>query len=478
MQGNVLGQTGSGLKINGIIEEYQVASGGKVNAGDFVTFINNYGLLGKSTQLSTGSLAGQGISAIKLSENKIFIAHSHNPSYRLYGVVCTIDGTSISMGTDTQLSTIEDSGIYTSTVILSENKVFIAHSYNSSSYYLYGIVCTIEGESITAGTDTSLSSITKSGYGISATKLSDNKILITHCYGKSDFYLYGMVCTIDGTKIIKGTDTQLSTKNYSGSNISAVTLSENKVFITYTYNKSTTITNYYLYGIVCTIEGMNITKETDTELGAGGDYKNGMSQAVLSDNKVIICYIYNYSYYGMVCTIDETSITKGTSTKLTEGFINPSSSNLDTNYSISVVTLPENKAFITYNYYTGTTSSHYHELYAIMCMIDETTITINENIKLIPETLYDGYNISPVALLGKKVFIAYGYKELWGIMYNESIGNIDTIKNLEEKIFGIAKTKGKSEEMIKIYRPKASEYISTEDGNRIITENGEEIKYE
>lgn len=42
MQGNILGQTGGGLKINGIIEEYKVASGGNVRAGDFVKFVNTY----------------------------------------------------------------------------------------------------------------------------------------------------------------------------------------------------------------------------------------------------------------------------------------------------------------------------------------------------------------------------------------------------------------------------------------------------
>lgn len=42
MQGNILGQTGGGLKINGIIEEYKVISGGNVRVGDFVKYINNY----------------------------------------------------------------------------------------------------------------------------------------------------------------------------------------------------------------------------------------------------------------------------------------------------------------------------------------------------------------------------------------------------------------------------------------------------
>lgn len=42
MQGNVLEQTGGGGdKINGIVEEYVVASGGNVNAGEFVKLDSN-----------------------------------------------------------------------------------------------------------------------------------------------------------------------------------------------------------------------------------------------------------------------------------------------------------------------------------------------------------------------------------------------------------------------------------------------------
>ena len=36
-----LNLAGGSSKINGIIEEYKVASGGNVNAGDFVRLINN-----------------------------------------------------------------------------------------------------------------------------------------------------------------------------------------------------------------------------------------------------------------------------------------------------------------------------------------------------------------------------------------------------------------------------------------------------
>ena len=142
MQGNILGQnnssSNSNLKINGIIEEYTVASGGNVNAGDFVKFINNF-TVNEDTKLSTAAGTGGVISAIQLTDNKVFIAHIDN--YHLYGMIVTINkDNSITVGTDTKLSTAADTGIRISTVKITDNKIFIAHNYNGSDNYLYGML--------------------------------------------------------------------------------------------------------------------------------------------------------------------------------------------------------------------------------------------------------------------------------------------------------------------------------------------------
>ena len=64
-----------GAKINGIIQDYVVASGGNVNAGDFVKYLNEI-TIEQDTKLDSGS---NFISAVKLSENKVFIAHGSEP---------------------------------------------------------------------------------------------------------------------------------------------------------------------------------------------------------------------------------------------------------------------------------------------------------------------------------------------------------------------------------------------------------------
>lgn len=137
MQGNVLGQTGSSLKINGLIEEYTVASGGNVNAGDFVSFVNDS--ISNENELELNSNAVKwDISAVLLNENKVFIAYSSSDDY-LYGVICTIDDKNVTVSNATQLSSISNSGyMYRSVTVLDNNTVFIAHSVGSS-FYLYGL---------------------------------------------------------------------------------------------------------------------------------------------------------------------------------------------------------------------------------------------------------------------------------------------------------------------------------------------------
>lgn len=94
MQGNVFGQSGGGLKIDELIEEYKVASGGNVSVGDFVKFIEKYNT-GNDTKLTARYNAGEIISAVALLSNKVFIAFGYNTGSGFFGVVCTINDNTI-----------------------------------------------------------------------------------------------------------------------------------------------------------------------------------------------------------------------------------------------------------------------------------------------------------------------------------------------------------------------------------------------
>ena len=305
------------------------------------------------------------LSAVALSENKVFIAYGSSNYSSLYGIVCTINGTTITAGTRKTISSADIITLTISAVLLNENKVFIAYAddYNNQYFCLYGIICTISGTTITAGTGKTISPTAYSGVGMSAVKLSENKVFIAHKYNSSDF-LYGIVCTINGTDIVIGTDTLLNATSDSGEYISAVALSENKVFIAHHMTDSTP----YISGMVCTINGTAITVGTDTQLVTRG---MTLSTVLLSENKVFIARSYesNGILSGILCTINGTVIAIEINTDLiVDNSTKPG-------YAASAVLLSENKIFIAhgYSYVYGMLNNYNNGLYTTTNSNDKIT---------------------------------------------------------------------------------------------------------
>ena len=169
-------------------------------------------------------------------------------------MVCTFSGTTITVGSDTEITSLATSTGYVASVVkLSNSSVFIAHLYNGDYQYLYGIVCSINGTTITHGIDTALvTSAYYAGTAISTCLLPDGNIFIAHSYG-SGFPLYGIIVTVSGTSITKNTDTQLSSESLSGRVLSTVLLSNGNVFIAH----SQTSGSYHLYAQIFGIDEAN-----------------------------------------------------------------------------------------------------------------------------------------------------------------------------------------------------------------------------
>ena len=258
----------AGMKLNGIIESY-IAGPGGMNAGDFAKYVNEGH--GTDTAINTSAAhTGNAISAVALDSTHVFIAHSYNSSYYLYGIVCTISGTTITVGTDTAINSSVNSGSAISAVALDSTHVFIAHSYNSSKYYLYGIVCTISGTTITVGTDTAINSSAHSGSAISAVALNASDVIIYHHAPSSTATLYYVDVSISGTTIAVGTDTQLVSDSYSGAYISAIPAdSFGTIFVAHSYSSS-----YYLYAIAKPYDSVvTVSSSSDTILGVSKQTK-------------------------------------------------------------------------------------------------------------------------------------------------------------------------------------------------------------
>lgn len=249
---------------------------------------------GTDTLLTDGNTSYAYISAVLLETNKVFI--SHRNSNDLNGVVCTINGTTITVGTDTQIATGTNIHQYAVAKLIDTNKVLIAH--RGGSNLLHGVICTINGTTITAGTDTRIASGGSVYMSTSIALINTNKVLIAHRNGS---YLYGVVCTINNTTITSGTDTQLSDVTNSYDDSSTILVGTNKVFIAHRNDT-------YLYGLVCTIDNTTITAGVDTKL-SDGDYSYNYASAVLFDtSKVFVAHRNDADLYGIVFKINGTNI--------------------------------------------------------------------------------------------------------------------------------------------------------------------------
>ena len=251
MQGNVLGQSGSGIKINGLIEEYRVASGGNINAGDFVKFMYK-----RDTALTTiNNITGANITPtvpIEIKDNVYVVSGTSS----VLVISLTDKNTSIS-------TTISSNFVNNSfdAIKISENKIFVVYSGYSTT--LYAALCKIEENgNVTVLWNQSIENNSGNGRIISITKLSENKVFIGHCNNMSEYCLSALVCTLDDNGIEIGVDTQLSQENCSSAIISVTKLAENKVFIAHNNNKD----NNYLKGMICTINGTEITVNADIGL--------------------------------------------------------------------------------------------------------------------------------------------------------------------------------------------------------------------
>ncbi len=232
----------------------------------------------------------------KLTENKVFITYGLNGAR---GIVCNINGTVITVGTYKDI--IKDTapvGNSPTAIALSENKVFIAYSYNSSGYrYLKMKICTIEAMTISVSSERETRLY---GEFISAVLLEKNKIFISHTSVAYD-YLHGTVCMIDENDTITiGTDTQLSFIQYTANEMSTVALSSNAVLII--HNQGKTTSNYYLYGMICTIEDMSITIVKDIQLSAEINSGYAISALKLKEIDIFIAHSLgsNYNLYAML----------------------------------------------------------------------------------------------------------------------------------------------------------------------------------
>lgn len=412
----------SGIKLNDVIEDFKyVYKGQEIKAGDLVNYIN--GIASKvdygesvDTQLSTQTNSGYVISAVQLDENRVFVAHSYGSNNYLYGVVCEINGATITYGTDTQLSVEMYSGDNLQAIKLDGNRVFIVHRKGQTDNLTSGLVCEISGTTITKGTDTILISDVYACQAFSICLLPSGNIFIAYRYA-SNHYLHGMVVIISGTTITTGTDITLVRSTNAGTTISTCLLPNGNVFITHSYGS-----DYYLYGMIVSIDGTTITAGTDTAIvNTSSSYAGQqISTCLLADGNVFIAHRHTSAMYlyGIVCSINGTTITKGTDTAI-------NSSVPHTDYGVSTVLLPNGNVFISHAQYIDTK----HHLYGIICSVEGTKITVGADTPLNVSDNSTAWLTKSLLLSNGMIFTAYSYTENNYYLYAQIFG-IDYENNI------------------------------------------------
>lgn len=496
MEAKLYGQNKGGMSINGIIKDYYAYAGEEIKAGDLVEYIN--GVAGKvdygesvDTQLSTETYTGYTISAVALDDNRVFIAHSYGSSYHLYALVVTVNGENITYGADTEISTSGYTGYRIATLLLPNGNVFIAHSKgNSSTNYLKGRICEISGEIITVGSEYGIASHEYSGLAFSACLLPNGNVFIAH--RDTSNHLYGIVVTIDGTTIAEGDNTKLVAKSNAGYEISTCLLPNGNVFIAHSYGS-----DYYLYGIVCSISGTTITAGSDTSISTTEEHSGStISTCLLPNGNIFIAHsrdsgAYSKYLYGIVVSVDGTTISTVSGDKALV-------SEQATGSNISTVVLADNKVLILHTKLIGNTGYY---LFGMIISIDNRTITTGIDVQM-NNAGWSGSKISSFSLNNGTIFIAhshtnkiyYLYAQIWAIDYENNIptNNIVTteyetqIRQVTTGQFdGIAKTSGTGgddtghKDIVEIWTkvkeetPEGTQQVTMADGNTLTDANGD-----
>jgi len=392
-QANLYGKSLGKFNIDGLIKDYYVYAGESISAGDFVEFINgvasqtNYGT-SSTTQMSSlkYSTSGHHVTAHSLGSGKVFISYAGSSDgtnhLKLYGIVVTISGKTITKGTETQLYS-SDLSWYVSSCLLLDGKIFIV--YEEEGGKLKGTVCTISGTTITAGESYLIAS--SSTYILSTTVLPDGKVFISYPTSSSKCNL--VVCSVSGTTITVGTSVSITTSVNSSS---VVSLKNGKVFVAFC--------NSGLNGMVCTVSGTTITTGTITQLDTSSTSSGQYSSVVLaSDGKVFITYSTSEELRGIVCIVNNTTITKGTSIKLTSAYV--------TGGRFDTIVLSNDKVYILHSWRDPAYSSKTGFVYGVVATVSGITITAGTDTALNTSYTYMNSYFENVLLPNGTIFSIY-----------------------------------------------------------------------
>lgn len=292
-----------GAEINGVIESYKVSTG-SVTAGGFVEFVNSGSsgaTAGTETPLGLGVTALYYRKAVALSDSRVLILHSVGNYNILYGMILTINGNVIALGTDTLLYNTYYSANSLDAVLLKDGRVFVSHC--NASYDLMGSVLSITGTVITVQFSSILASAVYCAYA--SICLVDDKIFIAHTKDSTNRTLNYIVARVETTYIYVGIpSTALNVGIDTGVYPKAVAQSSTRVVVIYRVNPD----NTYMYSFLVTLSGWSVSSTSNLTLSTNVGACDYMDAVVLKSGLVVIAHSYNRTNYQInIMTIAITS---------------------------------------------------------------------------------------------------------------------------------------------------------------------------
>jgi hypothetical protein len=270
-------------------EELTLTAGENLTAED-LSYVESDGKAYKSLRSITssaqlGSIAGtpRSLNTLKLSDDTVIAIYGTGSAAK--GVVSTISRTTPTPGTE---ATIVSSNVRASKVkaaVIDTNKVAITYE-NTSDNKLYGVVITISGTTISSGTPVKLyDTETVNAETMDICKLDTDKFLVSFTNLTSDDAM-AVAATVAGTVITPGTALQVEATTAVGETLCEQITTDVACMI---YDDGTNLSY-----VVLEVSGTTVTANTALDLYAGSIVLNAeIAGLIVLDTQNVLFYNLN-----------------------------------------------------------------------------------------------------------------------------------------------------------------------------------------
>jgi len=270
-----------------LIQDFAVASGESVTAGDVVSFLDGYVQKGfvQGDEITYGSehVFNSGftlvISAAALSPSKFVVAYRDvGNSGDGTAIIGDVSGNAITYGSEYVFNSAHTYDI--SAAALSSDKFVVAYRDDGNSLYGTAVIGDVSGNAITYGSEYVFHS--GSTDAISAAALSSSKFVVAYWDAGSSSYDMAVIGDVSGNAITYGSEYVFNSGTTYA--LSAAALSSDKFVVAY----SDWGNSEYGTAIIGDVSGNAITYGSEHVFNSG--FTDAISAAALSSDKFVVVY--------------------------------------------------------------------------------------------------------------------------------------------------------------------------------------------